>query len=119
MDVLVDDYRNASIKNVERDGRSSSNQLLFKTIVSSAVIKQWLLFLSCNKNTNALISFVALVWKTEKYRSLIENQCIYVTDGENVFKINHKSVSLVENLKSNHEKADNRMILHAKHARNF
>ena len=30
-----------SIKNVERDRRSSGNQLLFKTIVSSAVIKQW------------------------------------------------------------------------------
>ena len=38
--VVFDNYRNASIKNVERDRRSSGNQLLFKTIVSSAVIKQ-------------------------------------------------------------------------------
>ena len=43
--VVFDNYRNASIKNVERDRRSSGNQLLFKTIVSRAVIKQWLLFL--------------------------------------------------------------------------
>ena len=35
-------------------------------------------------------------------------------DGENVLKINHDSVSLVENLKNNHEEADTRMILHAK-----
>ena len=38
-----------------------------------------------------------------------------MTDGKNVFKINHDSVSLVENLKSTHEEADIRMILHAKH----
>ena len=41
-----------------------------------------------------------------------------MTDSENVFKINHDSVSLVENSKSNHEEADTRMILHAKHAGN-
>ena len=43
--VFFDNYRNASIKIIERDRRSSGNQLLFKTIVSSAVIKQWPLFL--------------------------------------------------------------------------
>ena len=45
IDVVFVDYRNISIKNVERDRRSSGNQLLFKTIVSTAVIKQWPLFL--------------------------------------------------------------------------
>ena len=48
IDVVFDDYHNVSIKNVEHDRRSSGNQLLIKTIVSSAVIKQWPLFLSCN-----------------------------------------------------------------------
>ena len=43
--VVFDNYRNASIKNVERDRRSSGDQLLFKTIVSSTAIKQWPLFL--------------------------------------------------------------------------
>ena len=42
-----------------------------------------------------------------------------MTDGKNVFKINHDSISLIENLKSNHEEADTGMILHAKHASNF
>ena len=49
IDVVFDDNRDAPIKNVERGRRSSSNQLLFKDIVSSAVIKQWPLFLSCNE----------------------------------------------------------------------
>ena len=38
-----------------------------------------------------------------------------MTDGKNDIKINHDSVSLVENLKSTHEEADTSMILHAKH----
>ena len=118
IEVVFDDYRNVSIKNVERNRRSSGNQLLFKTIVSSTVIKQWPLFLSCNENKNALIAFVVSKWKKEKYRSLIENKCVYVTDAENVFKINHDSIFLVENLKSNHEEAGIRMTLHAKYASN-
>ena len=115
--VVFDDYRNVSIKNVERDRRWSGNQLLFKTIISSAVIKKWPLFLSCIDN-NALTAFVVSEWKKEKYRLLIEDKCVYVMNDENVFKTNHDSVSLVENLKSIHEKADTRMILHAKHSSN-
>ena len=58
IDVVFDHYCNVSIKSVARDRRSSGNQLLFMTIVSSAVIKQWPLFLSCSDNKNALIAFV-------------------------------------------------------------
>ena len=116
--VVFDNYRNASIKNVERDRRSSGNQLLFKTIVSSAVRKQWPLFLSCNYNKDALIAFAASEWKKEKYRLFIEDKCVYVMNGENIFKINHDSVSTVENVKSIHEEADTRMILHANHPSN-
>ena len=38
INVVFDDYRNISIKNVERDRRSSGDQFLFNIIVSSAVI---------------------------------------------------------------------------------
>ena len=112
------DYRYVSIKNVERDRRSSGNQLLFKTIVSSAVIKQWPLFLSCNYNKDASIAFAVSQWKKEEYLLFIEEKCVYVMNGKNVFKSNHDSVSTVENIKSIHEEADTRMILHANHASN-
>ena len=39
-------------------------------------------------------------------------------NGKNVFKINHDSVSTVENIKSIHEEADTRMILYANLANN-
>ena len=112
------DYCYVSIKIVERDRRSSGNQLLFKTIVWSAVIKQWPLFLSSNYNKDASIAFAVSEWKKEEYLLFIEEKCVYVMNGENVFKINHDSVSTVENVKSIHEEADTRMILHANYASN-
>ena len=76
--VVFDDYLNVSIKSVEPDRRSSRNQLLFKTIVSSAVIKQWTLFLSCIDNENALIAFVVSEWKKEKYRLINRGQMRFI-----------------------------------------
>ena len=74
IDVVFDDYRSVSIKNVELDRRSSGDQLLLKNIVSSALIKQWPLFLYCNDNKNALIAFFISEWKEETHHSLIENK---------------------------------------------
>ena len=65
-----------------------------------------------------MIAFGVSEWKKEKYRLLTAGKCVYVMNGENVFKINHDSVSLVENLKSIYEEAETRMILHAKHSSN-
>ena len=76
------------------------------------------MFLSCNYNKDASIAFAVSEWKKEEYLLFIEKKCVYVMNGKNVFKINHDSVSTVENIKSIHEEADTRMILHANHASN-
>ena len=68
IDVVFDDFRNVSIQNLERDRRSSGNQLVFKAVVSSAVIKQRSVFLYCNDNKDAWIAFVILGWKKERHR---------------------------------------------------
>ena len=65
-----------------------------------------------------MIAFAVSEWKKEEYLLFIEEKCVYVMNGKNVFKINHDSVSTVENMKSIHEEADTRMILNAKHAIN-
>ena len=68
IDVVFDDFRNVSIQNLERDRGSSGNQLVFKAVVSSAVIKQWSVFLYCNDNKDVWIAFVILGWKKERHR---------------------------------------------------
>ena len=76
------------------------------------------MFLSCNYNKDASIAFAVSEWKKEEYLLFIEEKCVYVMNGKNVFKINHDSVSTVENIKSIHEEADTRMISYANHANN-
>ena len=55
IDVVFDEYRELSIKNVERSRRSRGNHLLFQSIISTSEIKQWAMFLSSNDNKNALV----------------------------------------------------------------
>ena len=116
VDVVFDEYRDVSIKNVEQNRRSRGNHLVFKQTVSSATIKQWGSFLSCNENKNSLIAFVVPEWKKEEYRLKIGSKDVFVIDGEKVFKINQNEVSQIEELESNYEEADTRMVLHANHA---
>ena len=116
IDVVFDDYRELSIKNVERSRRSKGSYFLFKSIVSSSEIKQWAMFLSSNENKNALVRFIVGVCKKENYRLTIGSKSIFVTDGEKVFKINEDTVIAIPKLQSKREEADTRMMLHAQHA---
>ena len=101
---------------MERSKRSKGSHILFKSIVSSSEIKQWKIFLSSNKNKNALVRFIVAEWKKENYRLSIGSKSIFVTDGEKVFKINEDTVIAIPESESNHDGADTRMMLHAQHA---
>ena len=115
IDVVFDVYCDLSIKNVERK-RRSKDQLLFKSIIATSRIKQWGSFLSCNKNKNSLVEFFVSQWKNAESRLKIGQKTIYVTSRSDVYKINDTVVERVLQLQSNHEEADTRMLLHAKHA---
>ena len=115
IDVVFDDYHELLIKNMERSRRSKGSHLLFKSIVSSSEIKQRAMFLPYNENKNALVRFIVAEWKKENYRLTIGSKSIFVTDGE-VFKIKEDTVIAIPELKSNHEVADTRLMLHAQHA---
>ena len=116
IDVVFDNYHKLLIKNVERSRRSKGSHLLFKLIISSSEIKQWVMFLSSNENKNGLVRFVVAEWKKENHRLTIGSKSIFVTDGEKDFKINEDTVIAIPELESNHEKADTRMMLHSQHA---
>ena len=115
IDVIFDDYRDSSIKNIERSRRSAGN-LLFQSIVSSTAIKQWGLLLSSGKNKNSLVKFVCNEWRKEEYRNKIRQKDLYVTDGVEVIKLSSTAITTIQELNSNHEEADTRMVLHATHA---
>ena len=81
IDVVLDDYRELSIKNAERSRRSKGSHILFKSIVSSSEIKKWTMFLSFSENKKALVRFIVAEWKKENYRLIIGSISIFVTDG--------------------------------------
>ena len=113
--IVFDKYRNKSIKNIERS-RRSRGKLGFKRIVASAEIKQWGSFLSSNENKSSLVTFIVSEWERREYRSKILRKDLFVTDGSRTFIINSQEVREEVQLESNHEEADTRMLLHAKHA---
>ena len=102
-------------QNIERS-RRSRGELVFKRIVASAEIKQWGSFLSSNENKNSLVTFIVPEWKKREYRSKILHKDLFVTDGSRTFIVNSQEVRDEVQLESNHEEADTRMLLHAKHA---
>ena len=113
IDVVFDVYIDKSIKDVERN-RRSSGQLTLQQIIPSSVIKQWNLLLSSNHNKTMLIEFLVDQWKQQS--QLLASKVLFVTCGAEAFKICSTGCHHIRSLDSNHEEADTRLLLHAKHA---
>ena len=116
IDVVFDEYRDVSIKNIERQRRSRGH-LSFQQIVGSAQVKQFGSFLYSNANKNALIKFVLEEWKQHKYRIKIKESIeFFVTDKQKAYMVSQSAVVEDLGLRCSHEEVDTRMILHANHA---
>ena len=113
IDVVFDVYKDISIKDVERN-RRSHGELKLSQIVSSADIKQWSQVLSSNENKNKLVSFVVAEWKHNL--SILGEKKVFVTLNTDALMLTSTAFSPVPTLRSDHEEADTRMLLHAKHA---
>ena len=113
IDVVFDVYKENSIKDVERL-RRSSGELVVKKIVATSSIKQWNQLLSSGDLKNKLVDFFVTEWKRDQ--SAIGDKTIFVTNNRFAYKLTTDSYQMVEELESDHEEADTRMLLHAKHA---
>jgi len=117
VDVVFDVYRETSIKDAVRANRGSWSGIRFKSISPGHKIKQWRSFLSEAHNKTVLIEYITDEWnESETANVMIKDKTLFVTCGENCWKINRGRASLVEELQSSQEEADTRMVLHAKHA---
>lgn len=116
VDVVFDCYKKPSIKDAERSRRSSREGVRFSNIIPRHVIKQWKRILSCGSSKMKLIAFIADQWKTQPYRDRLGAKIMYVTSGEICTKITRDSTEDINDLRSTHEEADTRLLLHCKHA---
>ena len=116
IDVVFDVYLASSIKNAERCNRDSGSGVRFKSIASGHKIKQWRSFLSEAQNKTSLIQFLTEEWTLACYKQIIGYKDLYVTNGEDCWKITSDECHKVVELSSTQEEADTWNLLHVKHA---
>ncbi|XP_028410493.1 uncharacterized protein LOC114533190 [Dendronephthya gigantea] len=124
LDFVADRYPVVSIKNTERGRRAEKGVQRIRIFGKDQPIpKQWKKFMSCGENKESLMSFLSEHWRTYQSSQLAGVSTMYVTCKEKCFVLScctsesNPVLSLhCGALESNHEEADTRLLLHAKHA---
>ena len=114
---MFDVYREVSIKNVERLKRVSTfDGVHYKNILSAYTVKSWNKLLSITANKPEIVKFLVPQWKTEAFRGRLGNRTMYVTTEDQCWRLDAAACEPVPELQCNHDEADTRMVLHARHA---
>ncbi|KAJ8277588.1 hypothetical protein GJAV_G00077100 [Gymnothorax javanicus] len=121
VDFVVDRYPDISMKNVERSQRASQGtQVIHIHGIEHKTPKQWKKYLSSGQNKEALVEFLFSMWKNVDLEAAKQDMELYITHGDKCHRLEYKdsqtSVSPFDDLACDHEEADTRLLLHAKHA---
>ena len=120
VDVVFDAYRDISIKSAQRELRGESDAITFKNVAAGQKVKQFKNFLRNGDNKTSLIRFVVKHWQKPPSRERLEDKELHVTCtcGNRCDKITAERVVEEEELRSEQEEADTRLLLHVQHAGN-
>jgi hypothetical protein len=117
IDVVFDRYQGQSIKNSERMMRGQCSGInLHDNITPAQIARQWRNFFDQTSNKTNLITFLVTEWKKKQHSERLKDKVLFVTCEDKCFKITHNSNQDIFDLKSAHEEADGRLLLHANHA---
>ena len=64
----------------------------------------------------ALIKFLCEAWKNDPYPEKLGSKVLFITCEKQCFKVTKEGSEVIDELTTNQEEADTRMLLHAKHA---
>ena len=123
VDFVCDTYPDVSIKNLERNKRAGVGSTVIMILgPQQKVPRQFKKFLSVGKNKEALVEFIFHhLGDVERLSNALGNMELFITHG----KMCHQVTTTIqgeflieecEELYSDHEEADTRLLLHAKHA---
>ena len=120
VDFVCDRYPVQSIKNCERDRRAVGGTQVFKiTRQDQKTPKQFKKFLASGENKECLVEFLFQCWSKCDPGKLADISLI-VSHGEACHSLkvieNALEVQRISELFSDHEEADTRLLLHARHA---
>jgi hypothetical protein len=116
IDVVFDVYREQSIKTAERECRASQSGIVFTQIRPGHTIRNWKGLLDCTESKNNLTKFLAENWQNPGKRLKLGNKVMFITCGNQCLKLTKSMCQTIGELGSDHEEADTRVLLHAKHA---
>ena len=123
VDFVCDTYPDISIKSMERSGRAEGGSTVVRILgADQKVPRQFKKFLSVGKNKESLVEFFFQHLKhVEKLSDLMRNVELFVSHGKMCHQLSTNSgedvlIEECEELYSDHEEADTRLLLHAKQA---
>ena len=114
--VVLDVYKETSIKNAEREKRGAWFGNEFRKIQSEHKLQKWRKFLLNPTNTKAFTEFVVKEWRQDRSGTKLTGKVIFVTCESDCYESTSEASNTVEELNSTREEADTRLILHAAHA---
>ena len=119
IDLVADTYKNLSIKSGERSSRGSSS----KVIITSAKAKlppDFNRFMTNGENKTRLIELFSeeLRKNSSKCLQILKSSVIYISQENITYQITENGVEVAEELSSDQEEADTKLILHCHHAMN-
>ncbi|CAH3195403.1 unnamed protein product [Porites evermanni] len=86
-----------------------------KNILPAHTVKSCNKLLSVTTNKPEIAKFFVSQWKTDTFRSRLGNRIMFITIEEQCWQLDVRTCEPVPELHCNHEEADTRMVLHARH----
>ena len=116
VDIVADTYLDKSIKSAQRIKEGTSSKVLIGS-VKSKVLRNINKFMLNNDNKISLIKliFEYVINEKEAVNSLLMTESIVLSGDDESYTVSYDSVIQNDDLKSNQEEADTKVILHAIH----
>ena len=117
MEIVADIYRNVSIKAKEREIRGGSDKVIIKSTISK-VPKDFQAFLRNSENKNRFIDLFCETISSSSDRALaiLQTSVIHFSKEDSCVRVHASQVTTVDELSSNQEEVDTKVILHSGHA---
>ncbi|KAG1711251.1 hypothetical protein GQR58_002553 [Nymphon striatum] len=114
LDIVADTYRKNSIKGGERNARGSSQKVIIASS-KSRLPRDFSAFMRNGENKTRLIEIISEVLRNNFKKVLAMLRCptICISQEDVTYCVTESGVTVKEELSSNHEEADTKVILHS------
>ena len=117
VDIVADTYKSNSLKDPERNLRGISSKVMISSS-SSKIPRNFNDFLKNGENKTRLIELIKneLVNNRMLILTSLDCECIFFSMHNICYKISKECITEIQELSSNQEEVDTKLLLHAKHA---